>query len=632
MRRFISAALLALCIVSYASADYLLVVVNLNAKEPTKEDSGQGGLGPPLGGSGGSPMMPPPMSGSGSTPKAPAQQGEPDDADDAPDLIVGVVEVKSLSSKHAEAFNKGLPIKFDYVVGGATKGKIELYHKTYLYESALIQLATPKNRLDKREKDVMGGDQKPITSDAVKRVALFALEMGLVDDCARVMDKLAESDKTSPAVKAYLAVKAGLDKGPNKFDPDKDLAATYQRKLLDGYKVHYTDKHHFALIHPSTITAKEAEPRLDQLERTFRAYYYWWACRGVALPVSQDRLVAVLTEKAEDFGTLQKTLTSGPVVADSFFARREVLSVFSNRRGDLHYDKMGLASKRYWDLGFDRHQLVGHDQTKGIPKAIDGTPVNRLPAAAQLWVKGAHLPRLHAVLMKAMESEWEQTSMTHEASRQMLFATKQLPRNVAVPEWIQFGIGSFFEVPLQAPWPSIGAASPYWMPRFKEAYKGQKYGKVSDSELLRKVVTDGLFREKATGDKESDRAKSHEVNQRKARSAAWALTYYLARAEDTFPKLQRYFKEVSKLPRDVELDDKALWALFCRAFDLSDEAKVKTLANKWIRFITVEEKLDAEAIHVKIREFHNKMNTPPAPKQGNTGVGGGGLGPVPPMK
>src|SRR5262249_31566613 len=153
---------------------------------------------------------------------------------------------------------------------------------------------TAKNRFDKREKDVMGGDQKPTTQDAVKKVALYALEMGLVDECAKVMEKLAESDKNSSAVKAYLAVKAGLDKPLNKFDPDKDVAATYQKKLLDGYKIAHTDKHHFALIHPSTVHADDAKPRLDQLERTFRAYYYWWACRGVALPVSQDRLVAVL--------------------------------------------------------------------------------------------------------------------------------------------------------------------------------------------------------------------------------------------------------------------------------------------------------------------------------------------------
>ena len=57
----------------------------------------------------------------------------------------------------------------------------------------------------------------------------------------------------------------------------------------------------------------------------------------------------------------------------------------------------------------------------------------------------------------------------------MLFASKLLPRNVHAPEWVQFGMGSFFETPLQSPWASIGAANPYWLPRFKELRKNKKY-------------------------------------------------------------------------------------------------------------------------------------------------------------
>ena len=42
---------------------------------------------------------------------------------------------------------------------------------------------------------------------------------------------------------------------------------------------------------------------------------------------------------------------------------------------------------------------------------------------------------------------------------QRSLASGLLPRNVAVPEWLLFGMGSFFETPLQSPWAGIGAPS-----------------------------------------------------------------------------------------------------------------------------------------------------------------------------
>src|SRR4051812_16654180 len=115
MRRFLSAALLALALASYASADYLLIVVNLNAKSGEENEKTGPGLGPgpigpqppkgppslpPRGGSGGGPPPmggsgggPPPLGGVGGTPMG--GQAAPEDADDSPDLIVVVVEVNS---------------------------------------------------------------------------------------------------------------------------------------------------------------------------------------------------------------------------------------------------------------------------------------------------------------------------------------------------------------------------------------------------------------------------------------------------------------------------------------------------------------------------------------------------------
>jgi hypothetical protein len=656
MTRYLVAALVALlCAAGNASADYLLIVVNLNAKPA--ESGSQGGAGM-IGGAGmlGSPPAagalgtPPPLGGTnqygnqpggmggmgglrGGMPAPGAGPSVPEDADESPDLIVALLEVRSVNREKAKLFNAGVEVPFEhYLLANGKGSKIEVSHKTASYEATLISKRTVKERFDERKSQVMKGNEKPPTAEAIQKVALYALELGLVPECAKVMDEIAESDKTHAAVKAYLQVKAELDRP---LKSEKDEASRFKEKLLSGYKILQDDKHHFALVHNGQ-GADEGKAQLDQLEHAFRAYYYWWALRGVALPVPAERLVAVQTEKPDDFVRLRTTLTASPTLADSFFARRETVSIISNRRSDAPYDKLEKASKPWWDANFDRHLLLSHLPGKGIPKGK-----NALEKAA--FEKVARQPRFLALLLKAMENEYEQTGISHEASRQMLFATKQLPRNVHAPEWIQFGMGSFFETALQSPWPSIGAANPYWLPRFKDFVTKKKY-EASYAATLRKVVTDGYFREKPKADKGAEAVKEQEASLRKARAASWSLTYYLARAEGNLPKLQRYFKELSRQPRDVELDEKTLWGCFARAFELDTEEKVNALASNWMNYVRAE-RMDASTIHEKIRKFYADMaaaqekqasgntggNTGPNPGQGNLGPqpGRGSLGPQP---
>ena len=101
------------------------------------------------------------------------------------------------------------------------------------------------------------------------------------------------------------------------------------------------------------------------------------------------------------------------------------------------------------------------------------------------------------MLMKALEDEWEATAMSNEVARQLMFASKLVPTNVTIPEWVQFGMGSFFETPLQSPFGGPGSASPYWLPRFKEYIdpKAKKYG-ATPLETMLGVVTDAHFRAK----------------------------------------------------------------------------------------------------------------------------------------
>ena len=74
------------------------------------------------------------------------------------------------------------------------------------------------------------------------------------------------------------------------------MASQLKDKALPGYKVTQDDSGHYALVHPDGAN-DEAKVQLKSLERSFRNYYYWWALRGIALPVPTQRQVAVLTAK-----------------------------------------------------------------------------------------------------------------------------------------------------------------------------------------------------------------------------------------------------------------------------------------------------------------------------------------------
>lgn len=639
MRSLLLATLAALAVSLPARADYVVLIANLNAK-PDPADATGGGLLPgaapgmttPYPGSTGSPSSSPStpypapgstpypapgstpypspgpgMSGSSSGPGYPGMagypgmpgypgMGGPNEADDEPHLIVVVIEGVGLEAS-LKKFNAGMPITFRHRWGGT----VQLQKKTAQYE--VIPLETGAGRALPSVRRQFATLQEEATKSKagpveLLKLARWTLEHGLVEEFTKVMDKVAEADKAHPAVAAYLKVKEELAQPI----AGEDVAAAWRKRVVDGYRITQDDKHHYALLHnlPGD-NAAEGQAILDRLEKSLHSFYYWWAINGITLPLPKTRQVAVLAEKAEDFRRLHKALSSSPVLADSFFARREGLSVFSSKRNDEGYVALAKVSEPLWEKGFDRHRLLTSIKSSdGVPR--DLTRGMLLPQIQQI----ANGPRTVAVMLKALEEEWEATSMTHEATRQLLFASGLVPRNVNVPEWLQFGFGSFFEQPLQSPWGGAGAANPYWLPRFKQyrADKNKPYGN-SAVETLTRVVTDSLFRGKpAAGETKESRL-------RRARAASWALTFFLARQD--LEGLRRYFKELSKMPRDLELDDKVLLGCFARAFDCVNpdgsvnQSKLSTMASRWISFIN-DQPLEAETVHKKIRSFYDQMS------------------------
>jgi hypothetical protein len=641
------APLLLLAVIGLVRADYLVIIVNLNEKsesagtgegEPGGAGPGGaglpgglnigggpggpgmggfpggrgGGLGPGPGGFGargggpggpggpGMPGLPPLGGGFGGL----AGEGNPEIIDEVPFLVVAVIEVRGPAGVggYVKKFNAGLPVRFYHKWGSAL-----LVKKTDQYEVKLLEGSNGRPLANVADRFKQLYDEEVRNKGDLLKVAAWALEHGLLDSFVMVMDKLAETDKTNTAVAAYLKVKAELARPVGK----EDVAAKWKDKLLEGYRVTQTDKHHFALVHSGASDAlAEVRSQMQRLENSFRGYYYWWALKGIALPVPRERQVAVLTDKADDFKRLQKQLTASPVLSDSFFARREGLPILGAKRGDEPYSALDTAARPLWEAGYGRSEILKGDSRSGVPRG-----------KTELDANG---PRAVALLLKALEDEWEANSISHQASRRLLFASGLLPHKVHVPEWVQSGMGSFFEAPLQSPWDGIGAPSPYWLPRFKELNKAKKLGKTPYDTLV-SVVTDGQFRSKpGVGEKP-------ETHLRKARAAAWALAYYLATNDAMRPGLQRYFKELGRMPRDVDLDGDVLLTCFARAFDCLDDmgkpskTRLTALATRWINAINVVP-LEAEAIHKQIREFyaemHKRQSAPPGTRPGTGGPGG----------
>src|SRR5205807_337745 len=136
----------------------------------------------------------------------------------------------------------------------------------------------------------------------------------------------------------------------------------------------------------------------------------------------------------------------GPLVGDGFTARRENVAIFSGTRLDEAFTALDKNNRTLWQGKWDRGDLL---KGKGLEKA--------LPIQAALF-------QTMALVHKCMEEEGQRAASSHEVIRQLLAATDMLPRNVMAPEWIQFGLPSFFETPVGASWPAFwpGVGAPSW--------------------------------------------------------------------------------------------------------------------------------------------------------------------------
>jgi hypothetical protein len=476
-------------------------------------------------------------------------QQEEDEPDSAPLFVGAVVEVDHKDVKRLDSGR----VRIKHKWGEATLFLGDEVEWTIIRVDTVAQKFEAKKRLIKKD--------DPNRAEHLLELADWSLAHGLLDRVPKLVEELAKQDPKHPAVTVFQKVHADLQRGGSQAD-----AAMDWRSKLGDFRI--KNSKHYALLY-DVPTDAQAQSFLDRMERNFQGFFYWFALRGKALPLPDRRLVAVLVDSPETFRHQHKDIFDEPLmVEDGFFVRRDNLAVYSEKRLDEGYEALSKTVKNIWDLT----HLSQEELLKG--KGLNMGPV--------YYNESAKAQTLTLVL-KAMEEDAALATVSLEGTRQLIAALGLLPRSVEAPQWIDFGMASLFETPKGSYWAGTGSPNMTYLVNFK-LWDAKKQLDKDAVEALKSVVTDRYFRRIRD-------SKNKENAEAKARTMTWALIYFLAHKKRD--GLLRYYEELARQPRDLDLDEDVLLDCFARVFGLVDPKKpneidaneLNKLAASWYKFI-----------------------------------------------
>jgi len=472
-------------------------------------------------------------------------------------------------------------------------------------QKGLDKFPDPKKQL--LDKNTNGAKQYGSPEGRVK-LAEWCLETGMPDEAINILERLNEhpakdtfKPSTTLAVETFNKIKPVLAANVEKTE----RAAVWKDRL--AYNALSMSKH-YAIIHQEN-TQESANRRLEYLENNFKTVYLWFAIRGKALPGPSEKLVAIIVGDATDFRKYRDTFEATNLVADGFHARRENLAVFSGRRLDkasMNFDQVTKDIYRKYRA----EDLFKAKEVKDLPKKKD-------PNAPSSYAEYARASTL-ALVDAAMQEEAEIASATHEGTRQIFGDTGLLPRNVLAPEWVSFGIAALFEMP-KGPFPGKantlkvalypGGGGPHWayMRYFEEMREAKLISNRTAPELFIDTVLDDHFRSARKAEslqkllshkaEEGDsKATPAEELYNRARTLSWSVVYFLAKAR--FNEFISFLDEMTKLPRDAELDGDAVIGAFGRAYGIGnanivgsgvDSRRFMGIGLEWVAFMEQEQ-------------------------------------------
>jgi hypothetical protein len=559
--------------------------------------------------------MPPGYIPPGAMPGYPKDTGEEAVENDEPLWAYAIVQTKGKRDYYSRQTKK------TYVQLDRTKWSTS---PVYLPDFACTYITFPSvaARFETEVKNKLKGGK---SAEKLILLAEWALEHGLLPQFHKMIDQLKEVAPNDPTLKVVEKTRDALKARPSRDDP---AAASLVADLLaegKADKVPYTalvsEQGHYTLL--TNFKKGKQDPsikrRLARMEETYQTFFYWFALKRRPLAVPAYRLVTVLPQKTQTFEAKHRDFDKVPMLADGFTARRDNTVLLSSRRLDTAFTYLQMNTEESWKKHPPSelfHYKKKEDFRGDLPK---------LP----------HMQTL-ALLKFAMEEESEWATVTHECVRQLEAATGLIPRNVNAAEWAQFGLASFFETPHNAFYATHAAPNWTQLTTFRHLRRTGKLNAKQPARVLLDVITDRYFREGYGLERlcneadEAERAPLERKAQKelqKARSSAWALTYFLAR--EHLDELLAFYGEVGRLPRDVEYNEDALKQCFGRAFGLLtpdrrlDLKKVDRLARTWfttLETVTLDLPQAVRELEVRLSGEAPRPKTRPQPGT-NPGVG-----------
>jgi hypothetical protein len=425
-------------------------------------------------------------------------------------------------------------------------------------------------------------------------LAGLALQCGLLKQFNEVIDELKQHDAKNAVVAAVEKTRKELATAPK--SEDAAALALMDELKKEGYRTLTSPAGHYTFMTNVPASAPHDEEllkKMSRMEDVYTTFFLWFALKGDPRTPPAHRLTAVVVDtpynNPKDFDVKQAVFNFVPMVGSGFTAQRDNVVIAASRRTDEAFNTLQYTNHMKWETA-----RVSSKELLLDPKFLE----RRLDL-------GNEIPTMQtlALVQKAMEDEGEMTTLSHEGIRQLVAAVGMLPRTVATAEWARFGLASFFEVPHYAFFPSIGGPSWEYLASFQALKETKKVQQKDAKEILVKVITDDYFHQAYDALRKSQLARDKDKDERQllqlkadakleiARTTAWSLMYFLVRNKSD--QVRRYCREIAELPRDMNYDSKVLKECFYRAFgllvpdrdapgrQLVDVNKLETLAAEW---------------------------------------------------
>jgi hypothetical protein len=356
--------------------------------------------------------------------------------------------------------------------------------RTYLTDLKLAHAAWSKTK----------DDPKPLFN-----LMNTAMTEGYVDEAMTYADDLLaytqeKKGELPPDVKIFAEAYAKIQKGLKGAPRKPSQVANWQARL-DAPAV--TSRAHYALLYWDA-TPSEVSKRLDILEENFKGFYLWFATRGIDLPLPESPLIVVLPKRGSDVLPLARALDApSRMDADGFYSpEHDVLVLSPERLDELGYTFTRQVQQMYQE-GFSRDKLL----------AGDGPKINT--EDEEKGKKPDEVARMQTIALveRFLEEQNIICTVSREGTRQLLYASGQLPRYVLIPEWLNTGAVNFFTRPQDPAFIRMGenkmlitvaARTGYGTPNFalQRYFKDlvdKKQVNPNRAAMLRNILTDAYF-------------------------------------------------------------------------------------------------------------------------------------------